>query len=103
MHSITRFKQRLAFIPIEAKHILIEDYDTIIEDLSQSDSLFSQVVQTQADESSKVTKEVLITINKDMKYDLEELLLISKETADVMRTKFSSLARKAVKKSRFCT
>ena len=25
MHAITRFKQRIAFIPIEAKHILIED------------------------------------------------------------------------------
>ena len=99
IHSITRFKQRLAFIPIEAKHILIEDYDTIIEDLNQTDALFSQVVQTQAHESSQIIKEVLLSINKDMRYDLEELLLISKETADVMRDKFSTIAKEAVKKA----
>ena len=99
IHAITRFKQRLAFIPIEAKHILIEDYDTIIEDLNQTDSLFSQVVQTQADESSQAIKETLISINKDMKYDLDELLRISKETADVMRERFSTIAAQAVKKA----
>ena len=92
VHSIARFKQRLAFIPIEAKHILIEDYDTIIEDLNQTDSLFSQVVQTQADESSQAIRDTLININKDMKYDLAELLRISKETADLMREKFSTIA-----------
>ncbi|WP_455757378.1 DUF6781 family protein [Sulfurimonas sp.] len=99
IHSITRFKQRLVFIPIEAKHILIEDYDTIIEDLNQTDSLFSQVVQTQADESSQTIKDTLVKINKDMRYDLEELLRISKETADVMRDRFSLIARKAVNKA----
>jgi len=99
IHSITRFKQRLAFIPIEAKHILIEDYDTIIEDLNQTDSLFSQVVQTQADESSSAIKETLLTINKEMKYDLDELLRISRETADVMRERFSTFAKTAVKRA----
>ena len=99
IHSITRFKQRLIFIPIEAKHILIEDYDTIIEDLNQTDSLFSQVVQTQADESSQSIKETLIAINKDMRYDLDELLRISKETADVMKDRFSTFAKVAVKKA----
>jgi hypothetical protein len=99
IHAIDRFKQRLAYIPIEAKHILIEDYETIIEDLNQTDSLFSQVVQTQAEDSSLVIKEVLLEINKEMKYDLEELLRISKETADVMRERFSSMAAQAVKKA----
>lgn len=99
IHSITRFKQRLEYIPIEAKHILIEDYDTIVEDLNQSDSLFSNVVQTQANESSQTIKDVLLSINKDMRYDLEELLLISKETAEVMRDKFSTIAKQAVNKA----
>ena len=35
--AIDRFKKRLAYMPVEAKHILIEDYDTIIEDLNQID------------------------------------------------------------------
>ena len=99
IQAISRFKQRLAFIPIEAKHILIEDYDTIIEDLNQTDALFMQVVQTQADESSPAIKTSLNSIQKDMRYDLEELVRVSKETADVMKEKFSSLAAKAVKKA----
>ena len=99
IHAITRFEQRIAFIPIEAKHILIEDYDTIIEDLNQTDLLFAQVVQTQADASSSSVKEVLEKINNDMKYDLDELLRISKVTADVMKNRFSSIAVQAVKRA----
>jgi len=99
IHSIDRFKRRLAYMPLEAKHILIEDYDTIIEDLNQTDTLFSQVVATQASQSSKSTQKILEDINKDMRYDLEELVHISKETAEVMREKFSSFAKIAVKKA----
>lgn len=97
--AIKRFKQRLAYIPIEAKHILIEDYDTIIEDLNQTDSLFSQVIQTQAEESTPLIQETLIKIKKDMRFDLDELLRVSKETADVMKNRFSSLASKTIKKA----
>ncbi|MDF1878050.1 hypothetical protein JHD46_00190 [Sulfurimonas sp. SAG-AH-194-C20] len=97
--SIDRFKQRLEFMPVEAKHILIEDYDTIIEDLNQTDTLFSQVVITQAHESSQEIKNMLIKLNKEMAYDLEELILISKETADIMKSKFSSFAKTAMKRA----
>lgn len=97
--SIDRFKKRLEFIPTEAKHILIEDYDTIVEDLNQTDILFSQVVQTQANESSSVIKKVLLEINEKMHYDLEELVHISKETAEIMKEKFSAFAKKAAKKA----
>jgi len=34
-----------------------------------------------------------------MKYDLEELVHISKETAEVMKERFSSFAKNAVKKA----
>ena len=96
IHSIDRFKKRLEFIPIEAKHILIEDYDTIMEDLNQTDTLFLQVVQTQANESSPSIRKILIDINQKMHYDLEELVHMSKETALVMKDRFSALAKKAV-------
>lgn len=99
VRSIDRFKQRLAYMPVEAKHILIEDYDTIIEDLNQTDTLFSQVIITQASESSSQTRELLMKLNKDMHYDLEELVHISKETADVMKERFSAFAKEAVKKA----
>ena len=99
VRSIDRFKKRLAYMPVEAKHILIEDYDTIIEDLNQTDTLFSQVITTQAQRSSSITQEILLKLNKDMHYDLEELVHISKETADVMKEKFSSFAKNAVKRA----
>lgn len=99
MASIDRFKKRLAFMPLEAKHILIEDYDTIMQDLNQTDMLFSQVVQNIANDSDVTTKKVLLDINKKMHYDLEELVHISKETAIVMKDRFSDLAKKAVKKA----
>jgi hypothetical protein len=99
VRSIDRFKKRLAYMPIEAKHILIEDYDTIMEDLNQTDVLFSQVVQTQASENTQEIRKLLLDINKNMHYDLEELVHISKETADVMRERFSSLAKTAVKRA----
>ncbi len=97
--SIDRFKQRVAFMPVEAKHILIEDYDTIIEDLHQTDTLFSQIIITQASESSQYIKKILLELNKEMRYDLEELILISKETAEVIKEKFSTFAKIAAKKA----
>ena len=97
--SIDRFKQRLAYTPIEAKHILIEDYDTIIEDLNQTDTLFSQVILTQAAQYSQNSREILLNTNKSMRYDLDELVHLSKETADVMKDRFSNFAKKAVKRA----
>ncbi|HIM75886.1 MAG TPA: hypothetical protein EYM48_06930 [Campylobacterales bacterium] len=97
--SIDRFKKRLEFMPLEAKHILIEDYDTIIEDLNQTDTLFSQVVTTQAQKSSKEIKNILTKLNHEMAYDLEELILISKETADIMKSRFSVFAKNAMKQA----
>ncbi|MDO9266930.1 MAG: hypothetical protein Q7U00_07605 [Sulfurimonas sp.] len=99
LQSIDRFKKRLAYMPLEAKHILIEDYDTIMEDLNQTDTLFLQVVQTQANESSPAIRKILVELNKKMHYDLEELIYISKETAQVMKERFSALAKTAVKKA----
>lgn len=99
LESIDRFKKRLAYMPLEAKHILIEDYDTIMEDLNQTDTLFLQVVQTQANESEPTIRKILLDINKKMHYDLEELIYISKETAQVMKERFSALAKTAVKKA----
>jgi hypothetical protein len=95
--AIDRFKKRLAYMPVEAKHILIEDYDTIIEDLNQTDTLFSQVILTQASQFSQNSKVILLDTNKNMRFDLDELVHLSKETADVMKDKFASFAKKAVK------
>jgi len=97
--AIDRFKGRLEFMPVEAKHILIDDYDTIMEDLNQTDTLFSQVVATQAGQSSQSIRKVLLDLNSSMSYDLEELVQISKETAEIMKTRFSTFAKTAVRKA----
>jgi len=97
--SISRFKGRLEFMPVEAKHILIDDYDTIMEDLNQTDTLFSQVVATQAGQSSQTIRKILIDLNSSMSYDLEELVQISKETAEIMKSRFSTFAKTAVRKA----
>ncbi len=99
--SIERFKKRIAFMPVEAKHILIEDYDTIIADLNQTDTLFSEVIITQASQSSTTTRALLLQLNKEMRYDLEELITISKETAEVIKERFATLAKIAAKKADF--
>lgn len=97
LHSIERFKKRVAYMPLEAKHILIEDYDNIMEDLNQTDTLFMQVIQTQANEASSSIRKLLVELNQNMHLDLEELVDISKETAGVIREKVSTLTRSAVK------
>jgi len=99
IRSIDRFKKRLAYMPVEAKHILIEDYDTIMEDLHQTDRLFSQVIVTKASQASSTIREVLIELNQEMHYDLEELVHISKEAAEIMKEKFSNFAKLAVRKA----
>lgn len=97
--SIHRFKKRLAYMPVEAKHILIEDYDTIMQDLNQTDTIFSQVLINQGSQSSSITHKILLELNKEMRYDLDELLIVSKETAEVMKSKFASFAKIAVRKA----
>ena len=99
VQSITRFKKRLAFTPVEAKHILVEDYDTIIEDLNQTDTLFSQVVINQASKSTQNIRKILINVNKEMRYDLEELVHISKDAANAMKDKFYEFTKTATKKA----
>ncbi len=99
LHSIERFKSRINYMPLEAKHILIEDYDNIMEDLNQTDTLFVQVVQTQANEASNEIRKILVELNQSMHLDLEELVTISKETASIIRTKVSNFTKTAVKKA----
>ena len=99
VRSIDRFKRRLVYMPTEAKHLLIEDYDSIIVDLNQTDVIFSLVIETKANQSDENINKLLIEINQNMRYDLEELVHISKETAEIMKDKFSAMAKTAVKRA----
>lgn len=97
--SITIFKQDLLNTPDEVKSIIIEDYDQTINELNHIDILFTQVVADIGDSNTKETKELLNTIQTSLKYDLQELVFISKETVSVMKQKFNELKREALQRS----
>ena len=58
-----------------------------------------QVVQIQANESSPEIRRLLVELNQQMHLDLEELVVISKETANVIKNKVSNFTKNAVKKA----
>jgi hypothetical protein len=93
--SINHFKKQLLFMPDEIRSSIMSDPSELRNELQRSDLLFTQMVQNLAQQSSSSSKAVLEKVSKEMHYDLEELLQISKETVDIMKEKFS----KAVSKS----
>lgn len=99
IRAIDRFKQNLLYMPDEAKTLLIEDYQNIIEELQETDKLFIQVTNTLANQSCPTTQTLLRKISKDIHYDMEELIHISKETVGVMRENLNHFASLAIARS----
>jgi len=93
--SISKFKQQLLYMPDEVKEILISDYDHTFDELIHTDAIFTQVISNISLANSAQTKKILEEIASSMKYDLEELVHISKETVDVMKDKFSIMKKDA--------
>lgn len=99
IRAIDRFKQNLLYMPDEAKALLIDDYQNILDELQQTDKLFMQVTDTLANQSCPTTQKILTKISKEIHYDMEELIHISKETAGVMRENLQHLASIAIARS----
>ena len=97
--AIKEFKQKLLYMPDEAKSLLIEDYALIERELSQTDTLFKQVIDAQALQSSEHTHTLLNKISKEMHYDLEELTRITSETVELLRDKLETFKERALEKS----
>lgn len=83
--SISRFKKQLLYMPEEVKTIMTDGFESLQDELQRADSLFTQVIQNVADKSTSTSKALLEKISKEIHYDLQELLQISKETVEVMR------------------
>ncbi len=83
--SISRFKKQLLYMPEEVKTLMTDGFESLQDELQRADSLFTQVIQNVADKSSSTSKSLLEKISKEIHYDLQELLQISRETVDVMR------------------
>lgn len=91
VRSISRFKKQLLYMPEEVKALMTDGFETLQDELQRADSLFTQVIQNVADKSSNTSKALLEKISKEIHYDLQELLQISKETVEVMRHHLSDV------------
>ena len=94
IRSIGKFKQQLLYMPREERQKLYGEFTVLKEELFQTDTIFEQVVQSQANNASSSTKTIIEKSAKEIKYDLEELMHISKETVDVMKDKLSVIEDK---------
>lgn len=97
--SMERFKRQLLYMPDEAKVLLIENYAHLQEELHQTDALFEQVVLTLANQNSPMVRTLLEKINDEIRYDMEELVHVSKETVSIMKERLNSIAKEAFERS----
>ena len=88
--SIGNFKKQLLYMPEEAKSVLIEGYESLHNELQRSDLLFTQLVHSIAEKSGTSTRSLIEKISKEIHYDLQELVHISKETVEIMRNRLSN-------------
>ena len=99
IRALDRFKQKFLFTPDEAKLLLIDDPQSLYNELHHTDTLFIQTIEALAVQSSPSIKAELENILADIRYDMEELTLISKETLEIVGDKLSVFAKDAMKKS----
>lgn len=99
IRALDRFKQKFLFTPDEAKMVMIEDPQDLYNELHHTDALFIQSIEALAAQSSPSIKAVLEEIVADIRYDMQELVLISKETLEILGDKLSQLAKEAMQKS----
>jgi hypothetical protein len=96
--SITKFKQTLLNVPDEVRLLVISDYTQTIDELNHADILFTQVINYIGNANTKETRHLLEEIQNGMKYDLQELVFVSKETVAVMRERLKDFKRDALQK-----
>jgi len=97
--ALDRFKQKFLFTPDEAKMVLIEDPQSLYSELHHTDTLFIHTIEALAEQSSDEIKTELESVLSDIRYDMEELTLISKETLDILGDRLSNIAKDALAKS----
>jgi len=99
IRALDRFKQKFLFTPDEVKLALIDDPQALYDELHHIDTLFIQTIEAISAQSSPTIRAELENILSDIRYDMQELTLISKETLDILGDKLSHLAKEAMQKS----
>ncbi|HEX5624193.1 MAG TPA: DUF6781 family protein [Sulfuricurvum sp.] len=89
--SIDKFRQYLLYIPDEVKALHREEYQLIEDELGQIHTLFSQIIHGLAKHNSPDMIEKLSYIGEDIRFDTEELAILSHETVELLRNRLSRL------------
>jgi hypothetical protein len=84
VHSLSRFKKQLIYMPDEAKTALYEDDGVPLK----VDKLFEQIIEDSSTETTQSCSQTLAKVTKEISYDMEELMKLSRETIDMMRERF---------------
>ncbi|MGB6019727.1 MAG: hypothetical protein WBF77_09020, partial [Sulfurimonadaceae bacterium] len=95
IHSIREFKQQLQYVPEELKASVLADYGDL-DELKQTNLVFTQTIQSLSSSTDKSTEALLTKVSKDIHLDMDELILISKETVELMRDRFNSATKDAL-------
>lgn len=89
--SIEKFRQYLLYVPDEVKALYRKEYQLIEDELEQIHTLFAQIVQSLAKHNSPDMIAKLTQIGVDIRFDTEELAILSHETVELLRDRLSRL------------
>lgn len=89
--SIEKFRLYLLYVPEEVKALYREEYKLIEDELRQIHALFEQIVHSLSKNNSPDMIEKLKSIGQDIRFDTEELSILSHETVELLRSKLSRL------------
>lgn len=97
--SIKIFKEQFVYLPDQLAPRQIKSMQQTFKDLHNTDTVFIQAIQHQADPCEKVIKDKMYSILEHMHPELSELVNISKETLLLVGEKLKKLKKQAVIKS----
>ncbi len=95
LKSIEKFKESIEFTPLEARELIIENYDKIIKDLENVDDLYISCIKEVANNSEAGIKEKLLKLAEELQSTMYKLKNAAQETIEIFKTKFSDLAKEA--------
>ncbi len=88
--SIRRLKKQLLFMPEELKLT-----ETMPIELLRTDSLFTQIIHDEALRCEPESRQLLDKLSREIRYDLGELVEVSRETVDVMKEQLSQMLQRS--------
>ncbi len=97
--SIEKFRQYLLYVPEEVKALYREEYQLIEDELEQIHTLFGQIVHGLSKHNSPVMIDKLTALGEEIKFDTDELSLLSQETAKLLQSKLSKLRQEVSERS----